>query len=817
MTVERGVVALAIMLFLISALANAQAEGPYKVDLNLSKTTYLPNEAIDGNARLFFNIPVSAETTLKISLNNISSTKKLSALLTELQIAYTATATKTSAANPTSSKTLIFNEAGSQRISFKLPKGAMVDAIDSDVEGLQYNSTYPRSPSMDVGDDGFAEWEYKGGLTGYMNNISSATLDQNTDSPTIINNNLNYYCQKLNLPSAKDFRITARYSKYSSTSTNANLTATILSFQQSGGSITITGTNRCDLPEPSSTTAGWGSCDINLQNAISGDYMVCVHNKDAISQNTYYLSTSTATSTTAYSCQNSCSTFSNDFYVMVRAGNYSDSFSERQKISQGITQYSMKQAMTDYLATCQSATADCAVPVAVKSNSKGKLTLSNLIIQYTSNGVAREEKNFYDLSTQVGMISTIDNINLSQNATTNISIPITNFKEFTAPQPENNKTTLYEIKLEVNPGPDDSDKIKVDKSAQAGTQTTSVEAYLDNTKSRLEEMLSDYPEITRLTELKPGMEAAIQQIAAKQTEAAAIKASNASDTDKKLEAIRTDVKNLVSKLPKSIIEKQSITDKSIVGPNDIPLTVLNGMPGDKVYFYQKTLDITAKATLYELTFFGGPVAELTFVEKSIPGVSYGSRVYESIPNSIIAAGDIAFEPVEASSGQGYFEFGSSSRVTYVYEGNLLSSLSELKTFVVPEKLPTEIEKSITTCGDNVCTVLKIGDEEIPVEDEITCPADCKPKEPWTWVIILIILGIAGVIYLNFFSKTSHSNIFHSKLKQDLFADPKDKQNLIDYINKATEKGITKPKIREILSAKGWTDKQIDAAFSAAKK
>jgi len=122
MTVERGVVALAIMLFLISALANAQAEGPYKVDLNLSKTTYLPNEAIDGNARLFFNTPVSAETTLKISLNNISSTKKLSALLTELQIAYTATATKTSAANPTSSKTLIFNEAGSQRISFKLPK-----------------------------------------------------------------------------------------------------------------------------------------------------------------------------------------------------------------------------------------------------------------------------------------------------------------------------------------------------------------------------------------------------------------------------------------------------------------------------------------------------------------------------------------------------------------------------------------------------------------------------------------------------------------------------------------------------------------------
>lgn len=814
---KRGIFSILLAVILLSlAVLSYQVSSPYSLSLNISKISYAPNESIDGTAVIFFNRPVSWDTSVKLSITNSTSvSKKLKALFDELSISYKSEAGKAALSNPTSSKTLSFSEAGSQQISLKLPKSAAVNSIDADIEGLQLNSTYPSSPSINVANDNTVEWQYSGSLSGYLDRSYPSNLDQNTDSPTIVKDNGLYYCEIFNLPSSKDFRISAKYSMYSATSTTGNMTATISSFQNASGSYTLTGSNRCLLQEPSSTTASWFSCDISLANQVSGNYMVCVQNRNMTNQNNnvYKLSTDSSTATKAFTCQNNggaCASFTNNFYLAVQPGNYSTSFSERQKLSQGETQYSLKQSITNYLSSsaCQS-TGDCAVPLYVSSNSKGKILISNLLIQYTSGGVTREEKNFYDLSSQPGAIYEINSINISQNLSTNVSVSLDSVSDLTSPS----SSGRYELIFEVSPGPKEKIAFNVNSSLQA-SPGTSVETYLQNTKGKVESLLSSYPLMLKLTELEPQMASALETISARQQEVSSILSSNESNSSR-LEQIRTEVKTLVSQLPKSIISKQSIADKVSVSPQDIPENILNpGQSVEKVYFYQKTLSINANANLYEITFFGGPIAQLTFVEKTISNVKPGSKVYESIPSYVIGSGDIAFDPQENPVSDGLFEFGSASKISYVYEGNLLTQLGLLKTFVIPSELPTAIKQTLATCGDNVCSILQVGDEEIRIEDEITCPQDCKPKAPWTWIIIIIVLGVIGIAYINFFSKKG--NMFSSKKDDGLFANPKDLQNLHDYISKASEKGVTREKIHEILLSKGWTKSQVDHAYSTLK-
>lgn len=107
------------------------------------------------------------------------------------------------------------------------------------------------------------------------------------------------------------------------------------------------------------------------------------------------------------------------------------------------------------------------------------------------------------------------------------------------------------------------------------------------------------------------------------------------------------------------------------------------------------------------------------------------------------------------------------------------------------------------CGDGICTT--------PLEDDITCPEDCMKKINWWFVIILLALLIGGIYYLNFYKgKLSFKEI--ASEKSTLFKSKADENNLRNYVRKSLDHKIPKSRIKNILLAKGWSEKQISHIF-----
>jgi hypothetical protein len=132
----------------------------------------------------------------------------------------------------------------------------------------------------------------------------------------------------------------------------------------------------------------------------------------------------------------------------------------------------------------------------------------------------------------------------------------------------------------------------------------------------------------------------------------------------------------------------------------------------------------------------------------------------------------------------------------------------IKTLIVPKKLPTPEIPQEYECGDGVCSR--------PDEDETKCPEDCESamKIPWMWIGIILAALILGILYIYFYKGKGSIGDIRKKLSP--FRTEKDLENVKTYIRGQLDKKVKKSEISKALLEKGWTKEQVEYAFEDIK-
>ncbi|MBU2589322.1 MAG: putative metal-binding motif-containing protein [Nanoarchaeota archaeon] len=144
----------------------------------------------------------------------------------------------------------------------------------------------------------------------------------------------------------------------------------------------------------------------------------------------------------------------------------------------------------------------------------------------------------------------------------------------------------------------------------------------------------------------------------------------------------------------------------------------------------------------------------------------------------------------------------------IIEGADTECEQEVKSLLPNEQPCTPVVRPLVSvepkivCGDGFC------------EEEEDCPEDCKKSSVSWWIFILIILVIAvisGIVYL-VKTKMKKGKPKEEK-KLQVFANEKDLESVLNYINAARKRGYTDIQINVMLTKGGWKAEQIKYAFS----
>lgn len=798
------------------------------LSLDLSKTTYNPNEYIEGDLALIFEGPIPSSTTVRVRFDDTDKTYTIKEFLSLFNLIYRESDIAIEATNPTTVKTLIFSAAGSQNFAFKIPKGSEVTTTSMSITGMESGngSSYPQNPSLDVGVDGTKEWEYFGGLAGFSNTsiypASLSTADEGT--PLDINTNLTYHCEIINIPSTKDIQVSAKYKRVND---GGDLRAVIFSYTTSPETA-YGGSDFCDLPE--STTLDWHSCNIEFSTPIQGNHLVCVRSFTGQGLTFYELSRDSTSASSSYNCEYSpytpieCVQRSfNDFFIRINEGEYATGLEGATDISEWATQYDFNASLTDYLSTC-TPDADgyyCVVPVEASSSSGGKLYFSNLVINYIEPDLTSSHtEQFYDVSQLSNTIYEMNGSNMS-NLTLTVSL-----SDFSLQTPtilnDSLSATLY---VTVTPGPQEQATVMV-ISTELPSEVEDTEAFINSTKNYLTTITTDpnTQDILSILALDDPINSALTTLAEYETEIATLKSSNLSKSEKTSQStiIATKVNNLVINLPKRITVTEIVKDMMIVEPEDIINDILSPEQRSmevkqEIYQLQNNVNINLEAKVFDITPFSGSTETKTLVKKSIVSRVQNAYIIELIPKTIASSVsniNIKTEGYEIIEDDPILKWpitGETTKIVYIVPDNILANIDDTKTVVIPEIVKIKPKISYK-CGDGNCT--------IPFENEENCPEDCQPQisqSAKTFIIVIAVVSIMGLIFLNFYKgKVSEGIKSLFQKKQPLFASDADLNNLRGYVQNALNQKVSKKEIINVLLKKGWTQKQINFVFKHLK-
>ena len=293
---------------------------------------------------------------------------------------------------------------------------------------------------------------------------------------------------------------------------------------------------------------------------------------------------------------------------------------------------------------------------------------------------------------------------------------------------------------------------------------------------------------------------------------------SSSEAENKSIDIRNRLNIFKDNLPKDIRETEIVKDIIVVGPNDIN-EVIKSSERSTVYNLQNKVEVNVEATTLESTLYSGTKTKKTLVKKLlIPDEDFDDvYIYERIPKNIVSSiNNIKllddFEVVESDPiiRKNFNRLVKAKPIefSYLLDGEAISGVAELKTFVVPINIDfgaeeSALEKEEYECGDNICSV--------PFEDEISCPVDCGGRDiPWAYIIIAIVVILIGIIYFNFYKGAfDFRKLTRGK---NPFKNNNELESVKKFIKTSLDKNIDKKNITKALMHKGWNKKQIKYAF-----
>lgn len=781
---------------------------PKDLNITLAKAEYSGNEDLDGEFTFTLKAPLKDTTKVTFGLNNQTKEIFLKDLFDEQSISFEIVPSVTTGKTPVLQKKLFFNDPGKQIVYTKLPKGATVSKADMLIRGEQLNTSFPKEISMDVGSDGLLEWLYLGDFISFIGNIiSNADFNANPAGSAILDHTGKFHCQLFELGSyTKDMEVNAEYALFDASVTGGDVNASILSPSGTGDSFkAFGGGDRCDLKNPTGINFEKNTCRLTLQRPVKGNYLICVFNaiRGTTPKNYFKLGSTNSNSNKAYVCdspnpitgETNCNRAADTFYMGIRNANYSNTLNLEVNLSKGYTDRNFERTITDFLASCPGTT-DCIVPIEIYSG-RGTVNLNSLKILYSKAGLTKEENSFYDVESTESYMGKVDDVDLT-TASVNVTIPLS-VTEFETPVLRNDKN--LDLTISFNPGPVKKATIKV-----KGISVRKIDI-LGEVKADLEDFNTNYKEIIDLMGLTGKLDDTSKKITEKEQEIDKVMADtilNDAQKSARRDSILQEITKLREKLPRDIKVKGEIKDIISVSPEDVRAAINGEMNENVIYNLQKNIKIGINAQLYEVSMFDGSTEKKTLITKTIEGSASQGYFVEIIPKSVASdISKITFkEEPEIIQKDPVVKWSYSSLpldVSYMVDGDIIINAGDIKTVVVPNEIKEESQYR-ATCGNGVCEFLKVGEKVIPLEDEYTCPQDCKKKIPWLLVVlILLALGIGlGYIYY--------------RKKLPLFKTKVDEENLRRYVQKALDQKYTKEKIDQILLGKGWLQRQIDYVY-----
>ncbi|MDP2907109.1 MAG: hypothetical protein Q8O03_04165 [Nanoarchaeota archaeon] len=782
----------------------------------LERTQMNSGDLLKGSVNLTFAGPFSPSTVLKVDFNGVSNQVVLKDYFKSKNMSFTETESSSSTYNPTTSKMLNFESAGSKSIALQLPKASTVKQISMSLIGSPESPT--KFVSFDVNDyANKKEWKHFGDFISFKSDYtypSSLTIGSEGDPSTIggqLNHNKTYFCEAINLAESKHFKLAAKLKKLAE---GADVKAILLSFD---GQYASGGADFCDLSEPGAI-ADWQTCDLSFPTSKQGTYLVCVFYVGDTDKDYYEISRDSTVSNSRFDCpieggSSLCfPSTSKDYFIGIKTADYSGVLNKTLGWEDGLTDQAMNYSLTALLAECKANdVGDCAVPVTVSSESAGALQLGNLKIDYVeAGGSASYTNKFYDITQVAGSINNLGGVDLS-NASKTLQISISDLN-ITAPKITKNLETLY-LEVYLTPGGRISQPITVYGEGYV-VETGTVEEKITNTKKVLSDMSSKYSEELDLF----GITIDTKQLESFESEVNTIKSDknlSVEEINAKLSTLSSQIDTYLQSQPKGFDMKTSFKDLYISEPGDVGKVVLED--SESVYFYQSNVEVTVEVSNYVLEKYNGGTEKYSVIKKTITPQKTLSNVYiyEVIPKTLASSvANIVFKNKDYEVVQQdpivRYTFTSLSQPTTIGYGvedvtvtqNMLLGLGSI---IVPKKIEEIVEKEYE-CGDGICTEI--------YEDSTTCPEDCpKKKIPWLFIIILIVLLAAGVVYINFYRGKGS---FRRLIGMSPFANPKDLENVKDYIRVAQGKGLKNPEIAKALLQSSWTKDQIIYAFEDLK-
>ncbi|MBS3107543.1 hypothetical protein J4468_01375 [Candidatus Woesearchaeota archaeon] len=799
------------------------------IDLNftLAKITYAPNVTLDGTIKLTFNNQIKADETITLKVKKLSQTYNLFDLFQTMNLK--PTKTQPVLTEGTSHSSLIFNLANKETKEFglRLPKDSIVDNADFNITGQQYSGSFPFRPTIDVGEEGYADFEYMGSLQGYSSIYYYADgLDESASSEnTIIGaSQQGYsYCERVSIQKTKHIRAFVKYGLATASSLPFASRASIYKFDTpSGNELYLqSGVAYCNLPNVTSITTDWQSCVIEEPSGLfEGEYLLCFNVISGTPISSYNLVSESRVKagddSSGYICvSDSCAKDTpNDYFIKFQIGTYDSALKTTVPASNWTTfPTAIALAINNYLSDCvpyDSTATQCMVPSKIAANSSGSLILDNLYLKYTkSSGSSQISNIFYDIEITPSYINTISSKNITNYT---ITIPLAlYFKNITTPFAED----IYSAEVSLSTGVSAALEISV-----TAPSTISNAEIVDAIKKaeELEYALDSIPtssyEMLKIIDLD--ILAMKSEIQSQKASLQSLSSSTINDSLKGSQAgvIAKSLDELYVKVPKTVAVSSVLS--SLYRPrssSEVPSVIDDP---ETVFTYQNAVNVLVNSKRLSITMMDGSSENYAYIIKAVKSLKElkNAKVYEIIPKEFASSASEVFfsekpeivedDPivywsiVSLAKGQAY-------TFSYIIKGDYAGDAMSARTIIVSSDIGSG--ELTTTCGDGICAL---------DEDESSCPADCFYAPPvkgsnfiWLYLLLgLIIVALIVAAVFLFKKKEEFPSMFKTALEY---------KHLKGYVLDMRSKKHTFEEIKKKLASARWTEKHINIIIAEVQR
>jgi len=790
------------------------------LEIELDRDTFGKDKEVKGDIIIDYNETFSSSERIKVYVDNDKTSKQLKDILDDQNISYDLISGLYDLGNSFSEKTLY-----EEIVGIKIPLGSNV--ISSEFKLERVND----APQVKIKINNVEEEYFGDFIKLNQSSIVSNTMDGfEDDGSQLLQGNSDYYCELIDLPKSKHFRI---FSMYETLNERADMFGVILNtdFEKQA---------ECKLPEH--LDKKWGVCIINLNYVISGEYLICNKVKGGLEEESYFkLYYQENNPSNGYVCDGFCEEKSYDYLIRVKYGIFNKSL-DLEAVFGGF-----EGLLNDYLGSCSSD--DCILPLKITSSAEVKI--KDLEVRYDKSGERIIVSKFYEI-TELSSEMEIDRIRVplevfelkEDEGEYELRVEFldfeneTNFSVSEIPEAviKSNDEGYIDEEIEFS----GSESVKVDREIvsyewdfgdnESGEGVRVVHSYDEEGKYEVELVVTDLDglEGNVKKEISIGsLDEIVEELLEDIEEEVLDVISNFESSNEK-EVI--ELLGLISKVRSSKEEIESLKDlddskrvydsldrlrretpRSLVKVSEIInfLTadredvrdVLNflGSSLDKLEVlevFQNKINSKIEMKLFRVMYLDGSKEEYSVVKKEIVGKEVLSDVYlfEIVPFEV-DMGNYNF--VEVSGGF-KAEYGSfkDEDIVYVVDNDVFNEVGKLKTVLISKVLLTP------TCGNGVC------DSD---ENSNTCGEDCvERKVNYFWFLVVLVVLVFGFVIYKFLPKLGF-------LKKKLpFKSSRNLTVLEKYVKDGLEKNVPKVELRKKLLLKGWKKDQIDYVMKKFK-